>query len=339
MKMSGAKADGYIAAPDPGHIGVLIYGQDAMRVTLKREDLIKNLAGENAEADMRLTRLQAGDLRKDPATVLDALKAVGFFPGHRVVFIEDATDATFPTIEAALSDWAQGDASLIVTAGALRATSKLRKVFESNQNAVAIAVYDDPPSRDSIFATANARGLQFDRSGEEALLTVGMALEPGDLRQMIEKLALYKLGDQTPVGEEDVLAIAPAAADADVDDLVGAVAEGQSDKVGPLMARLSGQGANTTTVCISLGRHFRTLHAAATAGAGPDAALSRSRPPVFGPRKNKMLAQIRAWGPARLEAALGVIMDTERSLRSTTPYPQSAVLERALVRLAMMRPR
>ena len=145
MKLSGRDAPGYFAKPQAHRTGLLIYGPDGMRVALKRQEVIAALIGPQGEEEMRLTRIPAADLRKDPAMLLDAVKAQGFFPGPRVAFVEDATDAMAPTIIAAVEDWQEGDAQIIVTAGQLKATSKLRKLFEGHPNAYAAAIYDDPP--------------------------------------------------------------------------------------------------------------------------------------------------------------------------------------------------
>ena len=135
MKLSPREARGYFTKPDPSRTGILIYGPDAMRVALKRQDLIAALIGPQGEEEMRLTRLPAADLRKDPAILIDAIKAISFFPGPRVAFVEDATDTAAPAILAALEDWATGDAQIVVTAGQLKASSKIRKAFENHNNA------------------------------------------------------------------------------------------------------------------------------------------------------------------------------------------------------------
>lgn len=150
MKLSPREADSYFAKPDPGKTGLLIYGADAMRVSLKRQQVLAALLGPGAEEEMRLTRLPGADLRKDPAQLLDAIKAVGFFPGRRAVFVEGANETATPAITSALQDWQPGDAQLVVTAGQLKATSKLRKAFEGHSNAYAVGIYDDPPSRAEI---------------------------------------------------------------------------------------------------------------------------------------------------------------------------------------------
>lgn len=60
------------------------------------------------------------------------------------------------------------------------------------------------------------------------------------------------------------------------------------------------------------------------------------RPPVFGPRRDRMLRQAQGWGMRRLEQALEVLIDTDLTLRSTSRAPTMAVMERALIRLAML---
>ena len=210
MKLSTRDAPGYFARPEPQRTGLLIYGADAMRVALKRQEVIAALIGPAGEEEMRLTRIPAAELRKDPAMLQDAIKAQGFFPGQRVVFVEDATDAMAPIVTDALADWAEGDAQVVVTAGQLKASSKLRKLFESHKNAYAAGIYDEPPSRAEIEATLAKAGLT--GVGNDAmtdLTALSRDLDPGDFRQTMEKLALYKLGDDAPVSAADITACAP----------------------------------------------------------------------------------------------------------------------------------
>ena len=96
---------------------------------------------------MRLDRMAGADLRRDAAQLLDAVKAQGFFPGPRVVFLDGVTDQGTDAMQAALSDWRPGDAQIVATAGALKASSKLRKLFEGAKTAGAVAIYDDPPTQ------------------------------------------------------------------------------------------------------------------------------------------------------------------------------------------------
>ncbi|MFL2685185.1 MAG: hypothetical protein ACJ0GC_06960 [Amylibacter sp.] len=89
-----------------------------------------------------------------PSLLLDGLKASGFFPGPRAVFVEGATDTNSAVIDAAMQDWQKGDAVLVLTANQLNARSKLRKVLENNSNSVAVGIYNDPPNEKEIISIA-----------------------------------------------------------------------------------------------------------------------------------------------------------------------------------------
>ncbi|MEL7184558.1 MAG: DNA polymerase III subunit delta, partial [Pseudomonadota bacterium] len=240
MNLRGAQATRFFAKPDPSTAGALIYGADAMRVALKRQELIKNLAGAGAEEEMRLTRLSGADVKADPTAVLDGLKAVGFFPGQRVVFVDGVTEVQAKPILSALDGWVAGDAALVVTAGALKKTSKLRKAFEGHPKAVAVGLYDDPMGRDEVEAALTAEALTLTNDARRDIDALATALDPGDFRQTLTKIALYAAGeDVTP---DMVAAMAPATVDAETDDVIAAAANGQAAAIGPLMKRLGGQG-------------------------------------------------------------------------------------------------
>lgn len=338
MKLSPREAPSYFAKPNPQAAGLLIYGPDTMRIALRRQEVIRALIGPNGDEEMRLTRLAAGDLRKDPALALDGIKAVSFFPGPRAVLIEDATETAAPAILSALEDWQPGDAQIVVTAGQLKPTSKLRKGFEAHTKAYATGVYDEPPSRDEIEKTLREAGVTApDRDILQALSDLARDLEPGDFRQTMEKLALYKRGDDSPISMEDILACAPASLEADMDDVLHIVAEGRAQDLAPVLRRLQSQGTNAVSLTIAATRHFRALHAIAFDPGGAAAGISRVRPPIYGPRRDRLLRQAQGWGAFKLETALGVLVDTDLALRSGgQTAPQMALIERAFIRLAML---
>ena len=337
MKLSGREAAAVFRKPDPAGTGLLIYGEDTMRVALRRAEVIAALIGPEGEGEMRLTRIAAADLRKDAAALNDAIKAAGFFPGPRVVLVEEATDGLADTIGHGLTDWRAGDAQIIVTAGALATKSALRKLFESHRTAHAIGLYDEPPSDteiDDLLATAGLRKINRDARG--AIGALARLLSPGDFRQTVEKLGLYMYGAIAELTPDDVAACAPQSSEADTDDLVAIVADGRTADIAPILRRLYAQGVSPVTLSIMTMRHFRALHTVTCDPGGPASGIGRLRPPVFGPRRDAVIRQAGAWGRDRLEKGLVVLIDTDLQLRSTSKAPQNALVERALIRLAMM---
>ena len=337
MNLKGGEIARYLARPDPSRPALLIHGQDAMRVALKRAEAVAALTGPNADDEMRLTRLDGGSLKKDPAQLLDAVKEIGFFPGPRVVLVEGAPDSATDAVAAALGEWQTGDAVMVITAGALAKSSALRKLIESHKAAVCAPIYDEPPAEDEVTGWLAEAGLrEVPRDAMHDIMTLARAIDPGDLRQLIEKIALYKHGDETPLTPEEIAMLAPATIEADLDELIHAVAEGRPADFGLLMRRVEAQGTSPVTLCITALRHFRALHAAASAPDGAVAGLMRMRPPVFGPRRDRMARQAQGWGMRVLEDALHTLIETDLALRSSTRAPQMALMERALIRLSMM---
>ncbi len=337
MKLAPRDLPRFLARPAPDCPAMLLYGPDPVRVAERRRDLAAALTGPEAESEMRLARLAAADLRRDPAMLADALKAAGFFPGPRAVVLEDAADGLAPVIEAALGDWRPGDAILVASAGNLGARSTLRKLFEGHKTALAVGIYADPPSRAEVQALLTRAGVGAMADAAMADVEVlARALPPGDFAQLAEKLALYTRGASGPVSAEDVAAVAPLSTEAGLDEALDLVAEGRSEVLAPVLSRLAAQGTSPTGVVIAAGRHFRRLHAAAADPKGPEAALMRARPPVFGPRRDRLARQARAWGLRRLEEALAILVETDLALRSSRPAPQAALMGRALFRLAML---
>ncbi|MGR3465889.1 DNA polymerase III subunit delta [Limimaricola sp.] len=337
MKLSARDAAAFFRKPDPKIAGALIWGEDVMRVAQRRTEVIAGLAGPDAETEMRLARLPAADLRRDGAALIDAVKAQGFFPGPRVVFVESATDGLAPLFTEAFKAWKPGDAQILATAGQLPAKSALRKLFEAQPMAVSIGLYDDPPGLEEIAAIRAAAGVpEPDPEGQALLQELSRALDPGAFRMTMEKLGLYKHGETTPTSAADIAAVAPRSTEADTDALLAVVAEGRAPQIAALLRRLYAQGTTPVSLCIMALRHFRQLHAVASDPGGPGQGIARLRPPVWGPRRDSMTRQAGAWGRDRLERAVALLIETDLQLRSASRAPAQALVERALIRLAMM---
>ena len=340
MRLSGVKAQAFFAKPDPKMQVILIYGADAMRVSFHRQSLCPKLIGPDGARDMRLERISAADLRKTPALLQDALMARGFFAGPRLVVLDDATDGLSTIIETAIMDLQPEDATLLITAASLNKRSKLRNLIEKHQNGVAIGLYDDPPNPNQLLAQAQAAGIKIvDGNAKAALLAVAQSMGPSDFDQFLQKLALYKYDNSTPLSPDDIAQVAPNITDVPLDDALGLIAQGQADQIGQLLHRLFGLGQNPQSMIIAAQRHFSVLHMAACDPDGPDRALMRARPPVFGARKDRMVRQARQWGSKRLELVLQLLLSTDRNLRRSHQGPEAAIVERTFIRIAMMCPK
>ena len=62
MKLTSREIARYCAHPEPTRAGLLLYGADAMRVALRRQEVLRALIGPSGEEEMRLARMNGGDL-------------------------------------------------------------------------------------------------------------------------------------------------------------------------------------------------------------------------------------------------------------------------------------
>jgi DNA polymerase-3 subunit delta len=259
-----------------------------------------------------------------------------------VVLIENARDALAGPLKdilaAAGSGDAKEDAFLVITAQSLTARSTLRRLFEGAGWLASLGLYPEPPNDAELTALLDKAGFMCGLTPEAAqnLASVANQIDRGALLQLIEKISVYALDLADPLDQEGLAPLLPAAADSELDRLVAAVAEGQTGAVTPLIARMTAAGVGATGMLIAAGRHFRQLLGLAVAQDGIEAALGRLRPPAFGPRRQALAAQARRWGPGRLESANRVLFQADRALRSAGDRPDRALVERCLIRLAMM---
>ncbi len=335
MKLAGARAAAFCARPDGRLAGALLHGPDGGLLAIRRRELVAALTEGD---DLRLTRLEPAAALKDPAGIDAALKARGFFPGRRVVLIEGARDGLATVLAPMLAEAAPEDAFLVLTAEGLAARSGLRRLFEGAPGLAALGLYPEAPGTAELGAMLEAAGMGCGLSPDaaELLRAAAAEIDRGAVLQLVERIAVHCLGRDRPLGRDELAALLPLGAESEVDRLIEAVAEGRAAAVGPLIGRLAAAGTGPATMLIAAQRHFRRLLALVAARDGIEPALGRLRPPAFGPQRQALAGQARRWGPARLEAAARILFQADRSLRSAGDRPDRALVERCLIRLAMM---
>jgi DNA polymerase-3 subunit delta len=338
MKLSTKEIPRFLENPDPTIAAILFYGSDTMRVALKRQEYLENLLGSTAEQEMRLIRLTGDDVLKDHTAAFDAIKSVGFFPGQRAVLIENSSDRASKIIFDCIEAWKQPDAQIVVTSGQLKPTSQLRKSFETSKNTLAVPIYDNPLTEMEIKTELTRAGIQInDPNIMTGLHSLSKELEPGDFRNTLEKIYLYKLSDKSPLTSQDISKCSPISAEASLEDIIYTVSVGAVSEISHILNRLEAQGVQPVALCLSFQRHFKLLLRLKSHEGSPNEAISNQKPPIFGPRRNAILSQLRLWNSENLKVALACLIELDLNLRSVASnYPALAMTERILIRVAML---
>ena len=338
MKLTSRDVVSFFKSPPRGITGVLIYGNDPMRVSDKRQQLIKSLLGPSADVEMRLARISRENLKKAPEQAIDLCKTQGFFPGERALLIEEANETISDIIIKAVEAWKDGDATIVVTAGSLKPSSSLRKFFEQKKNTYSVPIYDNPMTKFEVEKIIAEAGLQnVTQDGFAQLLLVASQLQPGDFKQTVDKLALYKLNDEKSVTYQDIINCTPNSNEADIDEVLNVILAGNEFKVSQILGRLSSQGTLPITLIIAATRHFKALFSIISNPGGVKAGATALRPPIYGPRKEMLINQAQKWGPIKIKTAIKILTATDLQLRSSNKQvPQIALVERLFIRIAML---
>ena len=338
MKLPSRDVVSFFESPPKGITGVLIYGNDPMRVSDKREQFIKSLLGSNADQEMRLARISRENLKKAPEQAIDLCKAQGFFPGERALLIEEANETIGDIIISAVEAWKDGDATIVVTAGSLKPSSNLRKLFEQKKNTYSVPIYDNPMTKFELEKIIEKSGLQnVTQDGFAQLLLVASQLQPGDFKQTVDKLTLYKLNDEKSVTYQDIINCAPISNEADIDEVLNVILAGNEFKISEILGRLSSQGTLPVTLIIAATRCYKTLFSIISNPGGVNAGVTSLKPPIYGPRKEALINHAQRWGPIKIKTAIKILTATDLQLRSSNQQaPQMALVERLFIRISML---
>src|SRR5579872_2260202 len=137
------EADRYTAKPPKDLAIALVYGPDAGLVQERAEKLLKSVVPDLTDP-FNVADLSESVLLSDPARLSDEASAISMMGGRRVVRVRGAGNALADLFEEFLeSEERLGDALVVVEGGDLSKGTGLRKLFESDGKAAALACYAD----------------------------------------------------------------------------------------------------------------------------------------------------------------------------------------------------
>jgi DNA polymerase-3 subunit delta len=339
MKIQAGRADGFARKPDAAVRAVLLYGPDSGLVRERAEAMIKAVAGA-IDDPFRTREISAGELKDDPALLSDEANAMSLMGGRRAVRLRGALDSHAKLFEELLDDEVKADSLVVVEAGLLSPSSKLRGLFEDHPKAAAIACYLDDEStladviRDSLRqakleVASDALEFLVGRLGGDRMLT----------RRELEKLAIYCApvnGEAGKVTLADAEACVGDSSEQGVDDIAMAVARGDIAELDRTYERVTREGTHAIAILRAVARHFERLHFVAgkmAEGANADGAIKALRPPLFFKAVTPFKMALRQWPATNIGRALELLLKAEMDCK-TTGMPSEAITARVLMQLA-----
>jgi DNA polymerase-3 subunit delta len=334
MKLSVAKANGFIDRPDTSLKIYLVYGPDSGMVRENAHKLLKAFV-KDINDPFSVCAVESSTLAKDASRFADEMASQSLLGGRRVVHVLDAGDEIFPHIDRFLTSPSPGDSVAILEGGELEKRSKLRARIEEADGCMAIPCYPE----EGAALEARVKNLLQEQgftATREALSKLTSLLPPDriGLRLELEKLVTYALNDpQKRITPDIVEACLSDGGEQDMDEAVTAAASGEANKLEKQMKRLQASGSAPVALLRAAQRHMLRLYEARAKmdaeGRSADDAMKSLRPPVFFKQEAAFRAQLRRWSPLSLERALGMLLKAEAQVKSSN-MPAELIAEKAL---------
>ncbi|MBB5704680.1 DNA polymerase III subunit delta [Sphingopyxis panaciterrulae] len=305
---------------DPAVRLTLLTGPDEATMHAVAARLI-GLAGPEAE---RLD-LASPQLAQDGALLAAEAASLSLFASARVIRLEIAGsgDDCLAAVEALLSaDTAVNP--VIATGASVTARSKLVKLIEGSNHAVAAICYQ--PDRRALvgiaMAAAEEQGLRL-ANAEAQLLVDLISGDQALMRREIEKIALYldaAADRQRQVTAADIAALGAATHEEDVSACLNVALGGKVQELPEMLARAAAIGVAEIRIIRALAiraMQLARLRAEVDAGAHPATVVSARSSGVFWKEQSAVTAQLHIWDSVRVARLMSRLLDCERALKAS----------------------
>lgn len=345
MKLKAQDVERFVARPNPEAAACLIFGSDPGLVRERSNRLAGHKLGDLKD-NFGLVDLAEADLKADPARLADEISAISMLADARVVRVQGAGETAAKIMTGILEGLEDGslkaEAFVILEAGDLAPRSKLRKLFESDKSALALACYpDEGRSLESIIqSTLGKVHLEAEPAAMAAMmehLGTDRALTRSELEKlMLLKGAFHRDFKSARVSLADVEASMGSGGTSNIDGVIDAALSGRFDQLDQELQAASAENLHPTVILRSLQNHLNRLIIVRTgmeSGGAMRSLMKGLRPPVFFKREQAFAAQADKWTASALKSALGIALDAEVKCKRTG-QPDEAICGHALMSIA-----
>ncbi len=341
MIRKAGQVESFLKNPDPNIKVVLLYGSDQGAVHENARALSKHARAGNDDP-LLVVSLNEDDIARDPTKLMDEAAAIPMFGGNKVIELE-LTGERQSGVVAQYLETPISQTLIIIEAGNLKPSSKLRKLIEASKVAVTLPCFAD--SEQDIQRVARhyieAEGFKIE-SQALVFLARHLGSDRGVTMRELERLILYMGPHKKPqetagiITLEDVEKIIGDNVALSLNNLVDAVALGKLDQTDHEMIRLEMGGHDIQRMLIGLRMHFQNLHKTLcviqNGGDMKSALRTAFKPPLHFKREPFVKQQLQLWSLRKVEAALSILYETERHCR-TTHAPVNPIGANTVLRL------
>ncbi|MDG1438046.1 MAG: DNA polymerase III subunit delta [Emcibacteraceae bacterium] len=339
MKISYRDIDVQVKKLSPQYRAVLVFGPDEGLVRERATKIAKQIV-EDLQDPFLVANVNPDTLKSEPGILADEVAAISMMGGRRVIRVEGAAENTTKAAASFLEN-PIGDGLIIISAGNLRPTSGLRKLFEKSKITAAIPCYEDnQASLDTlIHEVMRENGLSIDQDAV-AFLQMNLGSDRLVSRSELNKLTIYMgpqgARDSDMVTLDDVAACVGDSGALNIDTITSATISGDLRRLDETLFKAFNRGENAIAVLRSLSRKVQRMHLARgymDQGFSADQAMGKLIPKVFAMEARRFKGDLGKWTTGRLSSAMAITSSAEQDCK-TTGMPVEAICARACLRIA-----
>lgn len=326
-------AERFVDAPPEPVFLFLLHGADAGLVRERALRLVEKRVDDRRDP-FQFVEMSGDSVAADPLVLLDEANTVPLFGGRRALLVGSGAKPIVSAVEKLIAA-PPSACSVIITAGALRWDSPLRKLIEGARQGAAIecqpdseqdllALVDQTLREAGLSASPEARELLRAALGEDRLMS----------RAELGKLVLYMHGREK-VAAEDVEAIVAHASTAATDRVVLDAFSGKMEVGGAAFDLIVAQGGDGSALLFGALRYALALSRAKLAAerGGVEAGVTTLKRAGFPLAHRAMMeAHLKRWSASRLAALIEPLRAAQARARA---HAEVAEMEAARALLAV----
>lgn len=313
----------------------LVFGVDKGLIT-ETFNQISSLIVPDVRDVFNVVNMSTEEVKSSVSRLYDEASTYALGSGKRLIRVVDADDSVTESLALFLKEY-NGENFIVLSAGDLSKTSKLRKLTETSEKAGTFACYpDDNDTLKSLILTESKKEGKTLEPQAISYLADNLGADRALARRELEKLFVY-LHDEKQISEDMIKPIIGDSSATSISDVVYACADGNIKMMNKTLRRILAEDDNAPVGVIRTALyHFRNLHIARTKidkGVKMDEAV-KVYPPIHFSKTEAFRKQVLRWQKKDIEKILRYLVDLEIKCKTTGNVPE-IIVEEGLLRICM----
>ena len=292
-------------------LSFLVYGPNEGLVRDQIKKIIHNITSKNEYEELALS---SRELDEDNYAVDSNLKTVSMFFKGRILIVDTPKDKHLTFIEPVINDAPQNSV-LIIKAGNLTKSSKIRKFFESHESCFSLACYDDDAKAlmQHVENFISKNNLNIDRDIKNYLMQ-NLSNDRMINNNELEKINLFIGNTNKTLSLDDAKFLLNDSSSQNLNKMNEAVMYGNTSKSSKIISRLLSEGNNPISLLRSLMNYIIRIQKTKIEmkkGNNFENAVRDLKPPLFWKDKESFQRHCLKWPLKSIEHNLNKLLEAE----------------------------